>query len=179
MDYASHHKNVYLCDAIADDEGNPACLYVTSDGHEPGPKNGIREWRVLFRRDQKWEDRRVTDSDHNYDMGSLFIDGNVWQVIAPTDPGPQVYGSGGEVVIWESKDGGMTWGRKKQITANSERNHNYVRRVVNGQPPFMYLWADGDPNKFSASYLYLADDKGRVYQLPYHMKAAEQKLRKP
>lgn len=179
MDYASHKKNVYLCDAVADNEGNPVCLYVTSDGHEPGPKNGIREWRVLFRRDQEWVDRRVTDSDHNYDMGSLLVDGKTWKVIAPTDPGPQVYGSGGEIVIWESRDEGMTWNRKKQITAHSQRNHNYVRRVVNGKAPFMYLWADGDPNEFSASYLYLADDKGNVYPLPYDMNLPEQKLQKP
>ena len=176
MDYEPHKKNVYLCDATSDEEGNPICLYVISDGHEPGPKNGIREWHVLFRRDQRWMDERVTDSDHNYDMGSLFVDGKVWRVIAPTDPGPQVYGAGGEVVIWESIDNGLTWKRKKQLTTHSQRNHNYVRRVVNGKPPFMYFWADGNPNQFSPSYLYAGDGKGHVYQLPYDMEKDEQKL---
>lgn len=178
MEYESQKKNVYLCDAIADDEGNPVCLYVTSDGHEPGPQNGVREWRVLFRNQGKWIDRRVTDSDHNYDMGSLFIQGKTWRLIAPTDHGPQVYGSGGEIVIWESTDSGFTWKRKKQVTTLSQRNHNYVRRVVNGKSPFMYLWADGDPNKFSPSYLYAGDEKGQVWQLPYNMRASEEKLHK-
>ena len=176
MDYASQKKNVYLCDAVADRKGNPVCLYVISDGHEPGPQNGFREWRILYRRDGTWVDRKVADSDHNYDMGSVLIDRKMWRVIAPTDPGPQVYGSGGEVVVWESTDEGFTWRRGKQLTTHSERNHNYVRRVVNGKSPFMYFWADGDPNKFSPSYLYTGDDSGRVWQLPYHMNVKEQKL---
>jgi hypothetical protein len=178
MDYQSHKKNVYLCDAVADDEGNPVCLYVTSDGHEPGPKNGIREWRILYREGQKWLDRKITDSDHNYDMGSVFIEGNVWRVIAPTDPGPQVYGSGGDIVVWESVDKGQSWKRKQQLTTHSERNHNYVRRVVNGRPPFMYFWADGNPNAFSPSYLYIGDDKGQTWKLPYEMKHSDERLEK-
>lgn len=169
MDYESDKKNVYLCDAIADASGNPVCLYVTSDGHEPGPKNGIREWRILFRRGDKWIESRVGESDHNYDMGSVFIDGKTWRVVAPTDAGPQAHGSGGEVVIWESVDNGMTWKRSTQITRDSERNHNYVRRVVNGRSPFKYLWADGDPYKFGPSYLYIGDKKGNAYRLPYDM----------
>ena len=169
IDYEQRKKNVYLCDAIADAKGNPACLYVTSDGHEPGPQNGVREWMILFRREGKWIERKVGDSDHNYDMGSLFIDGSTWKVIAPTHPAPQKHGAGGEIVLWESRDSGMTWTRKAQLTAGSERNHNYVRRVVNGKSPFMYFWADGDPNKFSPSYLYTGDENSQVYQLPYHM----------
>lgn len=176
IDYESRKKNVYLCDALADDEGNPACLYVTSDGHEPGPKNGFREWRILFRRGGEWVDRKIADSDHNYDMGSLVVDGRTWRIIAPTDPGPQVYGSGGELVMWESTDRGLTWKRKKQLTTHSVRNHNYVRRVVNGRSPFMYFWADGDPKNFSPSYLYVGDENGRVWQLPYDMKHPEEKL---
>jgi len=66
--------------------------------------------------------------------------------------------------------------RKKQITTHSQRNHNYVRRVVNGRSPFLYFWADGNPNQFSPSYLYAGDEKGRVYQLPYDMERNEQKL---
>lgn len=176
MDYAPQKKNVYLCDAVADRKDNPVCLYVISDGHEPGPKNGFREWRVLFRQEGKWVDRKVADSDHNYDMGSLFIKGKTWRVIAPTDHGPQVYGAGGEIVVWESTNEGMTWRRKQQLTTHSDRNHNYVRRVVNGKSPFMYFWSDGDPNKFSPSYLYIGDERMRVRLLPYHMIENEQKL---
>ncbi|MEX2234583.1 MAG: BNR-4 repeat-containing protein [Cyclobacteriaceae bacterium] len=173
IDYESRKKNVYLCDVDFDQNGNPVCLYVTSDGHEPGPQNGRREWRVISWNGKVWLDRKICESDHNYDMGSLFIDGNKWRIIAPTDSGPQVYGSGGEIVIWESVDSGENWKRLKQLTANSPRNHNYVRRVVNGKSPFMYFWADGDPNKFSPSYLYIGDSDGAVRQLPYAMQGAE------
>lgn len=177
IDYEREKKNVYLCDAYADEHGNPVCLYVTSGGHQPGPQNGRREWRVLFRRDDQWIDRKICESDHNYDMGSLFVEGDTWTVIAPTDDGPQPHGSGGEIVMWKSSDSGMTWKRSKEVTEGSARNHNYVRRVVNGKSPFLYFWADGDPNKFSASYLHIGDAKGRVYQLPYRMDHDNIKLR--
>jgi hypothetical protein len=178
MDYEVAKKNVYLCDAAFDQQGNPICLYVISNGHEPGPQNGRREWHVIFWNSGSWVDRKIAESDHNYDMGSMFIAGNTWRMIGPTESGPQVHGSGGEVVLWESKDHGSTWKRKKQLTENSERNHNYVRRVVNGKSPFMYLWADGDPNKFSPSYLYIGDERGRVRQLPYHMDKGKMIIKK-
>ena len=176
LDYETMEKNVYLCDAAFDAKGNPICLYVISDGHEPGPKNGPREWRVLFWNGKAWDDRKVCDSDHNYDMGSIFVSGNTWRVVAPTDAGPQPHGSGGEIVMWESRDSGLTWKKKKAVTESSARNHNYVRRVVNGKSPFMYLWADGNPNAFSPSYLYIGDDRGNVAQLPYEMDDPEQTL---
>jgi hypothetical protein len=175
-DYEASKKNVYLCDAAFDQEGNPACLYVTSDGHEPGPQNGAREWRILHWDGKSWLDRKIAESDHNYDMGSLFIEGRNWRIIAPTDSGPQIHGAGGEIVMWESKDNGNTWRRKKQLTSDSDRNHNYVRRVVNGKSPFMYFWADGDPNRFSASYIYIGDEKSRVWQLPYEMNKEEGRI---
>ncbi len=177
-DYESKKKNVYICDTDVDANGYPVCLYITSDGHEPGPPSGIREWWVLRWNGQSWIDSKVCDSDHNYDMGSLFLHGSAWRIIAPTDSGPQRYGAGGEIVMWESTDSGNTWKRKKQITDRSERNHNYVRRVVNGKPPFLYFWADGDPNNFSASHLYFGDENGVVRELPYEMKGQEQKLKK-
>ncbi|MEO5601587.1 MAG: BNR-4 repeat-containing protein [Cyclobacteriaceae bacterium] len=178
MDYEALQTNVYLCDVDFDQEGNPVCLYVTSKGHEPGPQNGTREWHILNYDGKEWQDRIVCKSDHNYDMGSLFMSGNTWRIVAPTDNGPQVHGSGGEVVMWESIDCGLTWSRFKQLTAKSERNHNYIRRVVNGKSPFLYFWADGDPNTFSPSYLYMGDEKGLVWQFPYLMEGEEQKLEK-
>lgn len=176
IDYESQQKNVYLCDVDFDKNGNPLCLYVTSKGHEPGPQNGAREWHILHWNGKEWQDRIVCQSDHNYDMGSLIMNDTTWRIVAPTDGGPQIHGSGGEVVMWESVDNGLTWKLLKHVTSNSERNHNYVRRVVNGKSPFLYFWADGDPNKFSASYLYIGDEKGQVWQLPYHMEGEEEKL---
>jgi len=175
MNYHDQKKNVYLCDVNFDKDGNPICLYLTSKGHEPGPQNGPREWHVLYWTGKGWQDKVVCSSDHNYDMGSLIIQGNSWKIFAPTGDGPQVHGSGGEVIMWESTDRGVTWKRVKDVTKNSERNHNYVRRVVNGKAPFMYFWADGDPYKLSSSYLYFGDDRGRVWQLPYTMNSNTEK----
>lgn len=177
MDYETDKKNVYLCDATFDTRGNPVCLYVTSDGHEPGPQNGAREWRVLVWNGHKWLDRKIGESDHNYDMGSLFIGKKTWRMVAPTDSGPQKHGSGGELVLWESRDNGSSWKRRKTLTSDSPRNHNYVRRVVNGKSPFKYFWADGNPDAFSPSYLYIGDDHG-IWQLPYLMHTAAQPVKK-
>lgn len=81
----------------------------------------------------------------------------------------QPWGGGGEVVQWKSNDQGKTWTRAKQLTHNSPRNHNYIRKVVNGHDPFYYFWADGDPGKLSKSQMYFGDSKGRVWELPYTM----------
>ncbi len=170
IDYASQGKNVYMKDLNFDKNGNPVCLYITSGGHEPGPKNAPREWRITHYDGDEWITTVVCSSDHNYDMGSLYINGDHWKVIGPTDVGPQPHQTGGEIVIWESKDAGSTWKRKKSVTTNSQQNHTYVRRPENAKNPFACFWADGDPNNFSKSHLYFSDEKGKqVYQLPYDM----------
>ncbi|NND32848.1 MAG: hypothetical protein HKN76_09670, partial [Saprospiraceae bacterium] len=117
----------------------------------------------------------VTTSDHNYDMGSLWINAEGWTVIGPTTDGPQKHGGGGEVTQWVSKDKGKSWKKKRTITQGSLLNHNYVRRVVDGEDPFRYFWADGNPDTFSQSHLYFGDKKGTVWQLPYDMSAVWQK----
>lgn len=176
-DYYGQHKNVYLCDVAFDSTGNPVCIYITSNGHEAGPQNGPREWRCLYWNGSAWEDNMITTSDHNYDMGSIIINKNTWTLVAPTENSPQVHGSGGEVCMWQSDDHGRTWKKIREVTKNSERNHNYVRRVVNGVSPFLYFWSDGNPDKFSISYLYFGDHEGHVWQLPYTMTRAEEKPR--
>lgn len=170
MDYASVEKNVYLKDLNFDENGNPVCLYITSGGHQPGPQNDPRDWRVTYLQENKWKTTIICQSDHNYDMGSLYIKDNVWKVIGPTEEGPQKHQTGGEIVIWESRDSGQTWKKGKQVTRNSQNNHTYVRRPVKAKDPFFCFWADGDPTNFSGSNLYFSDSKGRrVYQLPYEM----------
>ena len=42
--------------------------------------------------------------------------GDAWPVIAPTSPGPQKYGGGGEMFLWASTDQGKTWALKTQVT---------------------------------------------------------------
>lgn len=61
--------------------------------------------------------------------------------------------------------------QNQKLTKGSKRNHNYIRRVENGADPFLYFWADGDPNDFSKSQMYFGDSKGKVWQLPYEMEA--------
>lgn len=178
IDYAVGGKNVYMKDLNFDKNGFPMCLYVISDGHQPGPQNGLREWMITYFDGTSWRTSTVCTSDHNYDMGSLYTKGKKWTVIGPTAEGPQKYQTGGEVEIWESKNQGSTWIKKKVVTNNSNQNHGYVRRPVNAKNPFFSFWADGNPNDFSKSFLYFSDSKGkRVYQLPYEMKTDNIKLK--
>ena len=169
VNYQSQGLNVYICDMNFDAKGNPACIYVTSRGHEPGPGNAPYEWRLTRWDGQQWITTVIGTSDHNYDMGSLFIDGSNWTVVAPLINEPQKWGVGGEIVILNSADNGNTWKESKQITRGSERNHGYVRRVINGKAPFHFMWADGHPHEFSISKLYIGDLKGKVWELPYTM----------
>jgi hypothetical protein len=101
-------------------------------------------------------------------MGSLWVTGDAWSIIAPTVPGPRPYGGGGEMCLWTSSDEGKTWALQRQITRNSPFNHNYARRPLNPRDPFFAFWADGDPAHFSESRLYFCDSTGQhVWQLPY------------
>ena len=100
-------------------------------------------------------------------MGSLYIDGAVWRIIAPTEPGPQVHGTGGEMALWLSEDAGQTWKKRRSITHDSPLNHAYARRPVNAHPDFYAFWADGNPFDFSESRLYFTNQAGdQVWRLP-------------
>jgi hypothetical protein len=104
-------------------------------------------------------------------MGSLYTEGKVWTIIGPTEPGPQKWGTGGEMALWQSKDEGLTWAKAKSITQNSQFNHSYARRPFNAHDDFYAFWADGDADKISESHLYFTNKKGNsVWMLPYIMK---------
>jgi len=170
IDYQDRGKNVYLKDLNFDPEGNPICLHITSGGHKPGPDNAPYEWRIVSWDGSQWQEATICVSDHNYDMGSLYIDGNTWSVVGPTATGPQPYAAGGEIEIWESQDKGKTWQKTIEITQNSLYNHTYVRRPLRAKDPFYYFWADGDPTQFSTSRLYFGDQSGEhVWTLPLVM----------
>lgn len=170
VDYASQSKNVYLKDMGFDLDGNPACLYIRSSGHEPGPTSVPYEWCITKWDGGKWLTSVVTTSDHNYDMGSLYISRDHWNIVGPTEKGPQRWGVGGEIVIWQSTNKGETWEKLKSITKNSELSHSYVRRPVNFKEPFCFFWSDGHSHKFSKSELYFGNFKGEIWKLPYSMK---------
>jgi hypothetical protein len=169
-DYESAGKLVYLKDVNFDTAGRPVILYLTTNGFAPGPAAGEREWFTARWTGDEWERRTFATSDHNYDYGPLYIEGDEWRIIAPTGPGPQPWTTGGEMVLWKSVNNGAVWTKEKQLTQNSRFNHTYARRPVNAHPQFYALWADGNPLKPSESRLYFTDRDGtQVWHLPVVM----------
>lgn len=159
VDFAALGKNVYMKDMRYDSLGRPVCLYLTSLGHKPGPGNAPYEWRVTWWTGERWATRTVCTSDHNYDMGSLFLDGDHWRIVGPTAPGAFPFAQGGNIEVWESTDGGNKWTKTGDVDGNRSLNNGYVRRVINGRPPFEFFWADGHPHEVSPSRLYLGSFK--------------------
>jgi hypothetical protein len=169
-DYEAEGKLVYLKDLAFDAAGRPVILYLTSRGYAPGSAAGPREWFTAHWLGDRWQVRPFAVSDHNYDYGPLYVEGDRWRIIAPTAPGPQPDGTGGDMVLWTSDDAGASWQQVKQLTADGEFNHTYARRPVDAHPQFYALWADGNPLEPSASRLYFTDRAGsHVWRLPSSM----------
>ncbi|MBX2817906.1 MAG: BNR repeat-containing protein [Saprospiraceae bacterium] len=166
-DFATQGKNVYLKDMRYDSNDFPVCLYLTSNGHIPGPTPAPYQWQITRWDGAAWKTTALFQSDHNYDMGS-FIQGSNLHIVAPSAAGPQLWAGGGEIEIWESLSID-TWERKNTITKNSRFNHSYIRSVLGGKPPFRFFWANGDGHHFSRSNLYFGDLTGKVWRLPYTM----------
>ncbi|MFN4144362.1 MAG: BNR-4 repeat-containing protein [Runella sp.] len=168
-DYQTEKRNVYISDVAYTSEGRPAILYLTSLGPEPGPQNGPYQWNIAHWTGRNWQISPITTSDHNYDMGSLYIEKNTWKIIGTTESTPQPYGTGGEMALWESRDKGKSWQKIKQMTQNSAFNHAYPRRPLGVQPEFYAFWADGHARRESESSLYFANQQGEVFRLPRMM----------
>lgn len=170
LDLQAGGKFMYTCDLNFDARGNPILLCIVSRAGEPGPAGDPREWTLLHWTGEKWNRQVITVSDHNYDMGSLYVKGGEWRVIGPTGTAPQKWGAGGEVEAWITHDEGRTWTRERTLTAGSEFNHSYVRRPLHAHPDFAAFWADGDPGRLTKSHLYFVNADGtRVWRLPYDM----------
>jgi len=166
-DYAAEDLRVYLRDMEFDSAGRPVILYTLSRGWESGPKNDPRIWSTAYWNGENWEIAGSIRSDNNYDMGSIYIEPDgTWRIVAPTEPGPQLYNTGGEVAIWESTDRGRSWTMIRQLTKGSIYNHSYCRKPINAHPDFYALWADGHGRQPSESRLYFCDKAGNVYRLP-------------
>jgi len=169
-EYQSQGLNVYVQDLNFDATGRPVVLYTTSRGYESGPQNDPRTWTTAWWNGREWEIRGSIVSDHNYDMGSLYVEADdLWRIIGPTENGPQAYNTGGEIAMWTSPDHGAHWTKVKQLTAGSAYNHGYCRRPVNAHPDFYAIWADGHARQPSPSRLYFCDRAGNVRVLPSHM----------
>src|SRR5690625_6971283 len=70
-------------------------------------------------------------SSHNYDLGSLYVEGDRWMIYGPIGMGPQAWGTGGEMEIWESRDEGETWTRRSEErrVGNEWRSREYGRHL--------------------------------------------------
>lgn len=169
LDVEKNGQCCYIKDVNFDSNGNPIILYLTSYGHRPGPMDGPREWFVASWNGKEWDFSYITSSTNNYDSGSLWVEGDTWTVIAPTEAGPSYWGQGGEIAAWSSSNRGKSWKKTLQYTYNSPMNNCYVRRPVDGRDPFYCFWADGNPDVITISRFHLADSKGNVYRLPYDM----------
>jgi hypothetical protein len=175
-DFESEHKLVYINDLNFDKDGNPVILAIISRDFRPGPGGDPREWMIIHWNNGKWNYHKVCESTHNYDMGSLYIEKDLWRIIGPTEPGPQKFGTGGEISMWVSKDDGLTWEKIRNLTSKSIRNNSYARRPLNANDEFYAFWADGDAGKLSESHLYFCNKKGdKVWHLPYKMENETQK----
>ena len=176
-DYLAEKQLVYLKQLHFDGDGRPVILYETSGGYAPGPKNDPRVWRLTRWTGKRWETNDVTRSDHNYDYGSLYLEADgAWRLIAPTEPGAQPFGTGGDMVMWTSRDQGHTWQKQKQLTRDTERNHSFAQQPRGAQPDFYALWADGNARRPSESSLYFTDREGtHVWRMPTKMTEATAK----
>lgn len=169
LETRSRKENVYLKDLMFDDFGRPVLLFLTSRGWRPGPEDGPRTWKLARWTGTTWEFETICESDNAYDMGTLRYDTeNGWQLLAPVEPGPQPFNPGGEIVLLQRKSAGR-WERVRQLTRNSDHNHNYVRRPVNAHPDFWALWTDGHGRRPSLVRLYMATANGDVCALPTKM----------
>ncbi|HYI79052.1 MAG TPA: BNR-4 repeat-containing protein [Chryseolinea sp.] len=164
--YQAEGLNVYINDVAFDSQNNPIIFYLTSHGPHPGPDNGPYTWRTAYWNDGKWNMNIVTTSDHNYDMGSLYIEDDHWYIIGPAGGGPQPYCTGGEMSLWTSLNQGKNWKKTMMLTENSAYNHSYARRPVNANANFYAFWADGNGLNPSASSLYFCTKSGEVFRLP-------------
>ncbi|MDF3055919.1 MAG: hypothetical protein K0R17_134 [Rariglobus sp.] len=170
LDLQSEGKFMYTCDLNFDRRGNPILLCIISRAGEPGPAGDPREWTVLHWTGTTWSRHVVAISDHNYDMGSLYVNDGQWRIIGPTGAGPQKWGAGGEMETWVSRDEGATWRKERALTTASDFNHSYARRPLHAHPDFAVFWADGNPQRLTKSHLYFANaDGSRVFRLPYTM----------
>ena len=169
LDAQSKGQNVYIKDVNFDADGNPVILYVTSYGHQPGPKDGPRDVWTANWDGKKWNFNHICPCWHDYDSGSIWVDGKNWTVVFPSEPGPQLWGAGGELAIWKTCNAGKSWKKALQMTANSPSNHGYVRRSYGGADPFSYFWCDGNPDRITDVHIYFGDSKGNMWMLPYDM----------
>lgn len=170
-DFESENKLVFINDLSFDSEGNPVILAIVSSDFRPGPV-AERSLMVIRWKDGEWYFSKVCPTDHNFDLGQLYISEKEWKIIAPSEGALQKNVTGGEMQLWISRNEGVDWEKTYDITENSEMNNSYPRRPLNAHREFSAFWVDGDAEKRSPSQLYFTNAKGdKVWRLPYVMKS--------
>jgi hypothetical protein len=170
FDFESEGLLQYVKDIQLDAKAHPVITYLTSKHSAAGPQYGKRTLMLSRWDGSAWSKQPITTTDHNYDSLSLYLESDdLWRVIAATEPGPQPFGTGGEMVMWTSKDQGANWHKERELTVGSKYNHSYARRPVNAHPGFYAFWADGNARAPSKSSLYFCNQKGDVFKLPRSM----------
>lgn len=175
-DFEAEGLLCYIKDMVLDRDGNPHIHFVTSKSWKPGPESGPKTWCVATFSEGRWHYDRIVESDHNYDMGSLFLneDGSR-TIIGTSGQGPQKCNTGGEIEIWTQAAVGQPWRRERVLTNSSPFNHSHPRRPVNAHPEFSAFWVDGHARRPSPSRLYFSDVTGRVVKaLPSLMQDAHE-----
>jgi hypothetical protein len=163
----------YLKDITFDPAGNPLILFETSRDFRAGPSGDPRLYRLARWTGREWVVTEVCPTDHDYDMGSLYVEPEVWRVLAPTGPGAKPYHTGGEVVSWISRDQGATWAKERDVTGGSALHQSYVRRPLGAHDPFYAFWAEADSHDRGPSgLLFCNHDGSRVWRLPRTMAGA-------
>ncbi len=167
FDGASAGVLVYLKDVQFDANGWPVVLYLTSTSAWPWPEGGPHRWYIAAFDGKAWSHQPITTSDHNYDHGSLLLraDGD-WRLIAPTEPGPQTFATGGAIALWRSRDRGRAWVKQRVLVNDPAHNHTYARRPLNAHDGFAMLWAAADAHHPSCSSLHFCDVDGAVWRMP-------------
>jgi len=174
-DYEAKKKNVYILDLVYDENGYPIIFYITSNGWQSGPEAGPREWFTCAWNGKEWEIRKFTESDNNYDFGSLYVEKDgTWRVTATDGYGPQRFNTGGEVSLWTSSNRGADWKKVRQMTENSPKNHCYPRRPIDWHEDFFAFWADGHGRMPSDADLFFSNIHGDVFKLPRQMPEGEE-----
>jgi len=171
-DYATEGLKVGLKDVRYDADGRPVILYNTTPDWYPGPGGGPRVWHTAHFDGSDWTIKDAFESDHAYDHGSLSIEEDgLWRIIAPTEPGPRPFLTGGDMAMWTSRDEGDTWQMTGVLTQDSRDSHTYARRPVNAHDEFYSFWGAADPLfRGSRTSMYFTDRAGTgVWRLPRTM----------
>lgn len=163
---------IHLQDVNFDSRGNPVGILVMSRASQLGRPSapGRRLWTTLRYTGREWEDNAVIYSDNDDDGGCIHIDeGLLYEVVAPTMPGPAAKMPGGDMYIWRSKDQGRSY-NKQPLTEGSGLMHNLARRPLNAHPHFYTLWfGAAPPDEQAPARLFFADKGGLVHALPPKM----------